>query len=102
MSRIGKQPIPIPSGVEVSVDGTVVRVKGPKGELSLGHHPGVGIEVDDDPSQLRVTRPDDSRTSRSLHGLTRSLINNMVAGVVTPFERQLEIHGVGYLSLIHI
>ena len=100
MSRIGKQPIPIPSGVDVSVDGTVVRVKGPKGELSLNHHPAVGIEVDDDPSQLRVTRPDDSRTSRSLHGLTRSLVNNMVAGVVTPFERQLEIHGVGYQAIL--
>ena len=100
MSRIGKQPIPIPSGVEVSVDGTVVRVKGPKGELSLDHHPAVAIEVDDEPKQLRVTRPDDSRSNRALHGLTRSLINNMVTGVVTPFEKQLEIHGVGYQAVL--
>jgi large subunit ribosomal protein L6 len=100
MSRIGKQPIPIPSGVEVSVGGTVVKVQGPKGELSLDHHPAMGIEIDEDPSQLRVTRPDDSRANRSLHGLTRSLINNMVIGVVTPFQKQLEIHGVGYQAVL--
>ena len=100
MSRIGKQPIPIPSGVEVSAGGTVVKVQGPKGELSLDHHPAMGIEIDEDPSQLRVTRPDDSRANRSLHGLTRSLINNMVIGVVTPFQKQLEIHGVGYQAVL--
>jgi large subunit ribosomal protein L6 len=100
MSRIGKQPIPLPSGVEVSVGGSEVTVKGPKGELSLVPHPAMGIEIDDDPSQLRVTRPDDSRANRSLHGLTRSLINNMVTGVVTPYEKQLEIHGVGYQAIL--
>ena len=100
MSRIGKQPIPILSGVEVTVTGTVVRVQGPKGELSLDHHPALEVLVDEDPKQLRVTRPDDSRANRSLHGLTRSLIDNMVAGVVTPFEKQLEIHGEGYQAVL--
>jgi large subunit ribosomal protein L6 len=78
----------------------VVRVQGPKGELSWDHHPALAVEVDDEPSQLRVTRPDDSRANRALHGLTRSLINNMVTGVVTPFEKQLEIHGVGYQAVL--
>lgn len=100
MSRIGKQPIPIPAGVEVSVDGVVVRVKGPKGELSRDVHPAMAVEIDDDPNQLRVVRPDDSRANRSLHGLTRSLISNMVEGVVSPFEKQLEIHGVGYQAVL--
>jgi large subunit ribosomal protein L6 len=94
MSRIGKQPISIPAGVEVTVDGQRVAVKGPKGELSLDVVAPIAVQrVGDD---LLVTRPDDGRRNRSLHGLTRSLVNNMVLGVSEGFERRLEIVGVGY------
>jgi large subunit ribosomal protein L6 len=100
MSRIGKQPIPVPSGVDVAVEGAVVRVKGAHGELSLDYHPNMSVEVDGDAKEVRVVRPDDSRQNRALHGLTRSLINNMVAGVIEPFVKQLDIHGVGYQAII--
>jgi large subunit ribosomal protein L6 len=94
MSRIGKAPISIPSGVDVAiVDGTV-RVKGPRGELSRPI-PGA-ITVRQDGDTLLVERPDDERESRSLHGLTRSLVNNMVVGVTDGFQKELEIVGVGY------
>jgi len=94
MSRVGKQPITIPDGVTVTVDGSRVQVKGPKGELSGSYSPELGYEHED--GELRVTRPTDQARHRSLHGLTRSLIANMVQGVTEGFERSLEIHGVGY------
>ena len=94
MSRIGKAPINVPSGVEVSVNGSTVTVKGPKGTLSrtlIG-----GITVRQDGSTLLVERPDEARESRSLHGLSRALVNNMVVGVTEGFAKELEIVGVGY------
>jgi len=94
MSRIGKQPIAVPSEVEVSVDGSRVVVKGPKGQLELGFHPDMRIKLED--GTIRVERPSDERTHRSLHGLTRSLIANMVEGVTNGYEKRLEIVGVGY------
>ncbi|MFK7821155.1 MAG: 50S ribosomal protein L6 [Planctomycetaceae bacterium] len=96
MSRIGKKPIPIPEKVDVNVDGGSVSVKGPKGDLSFKFHRNMIVEVDSEKSEVRVSRPDDARSSRALHGLTRSLISNMVTGVTTPFEKKLEIVGVGY------
>ena len=94
MSRIGKQPIPVPSGVEVKIDGSTVTVKGPKGELSQTFTDVLTIEMAD--GAIVVTRPDDSRTARSLHGLTRTLVANMVTGVSAGFSKNLEIVGVGY------
>jgi large subunit ribosomal protein L6 len=94
MSRIGQAPIPIPSGVEVRIDGRQVTVKGPKGELSRTVPASITVEQVD--NELRVSRPDDEREHRALHGLTRSLINNMVVGVTDGFRKQLEIVGVGY------
>lgn len=96
MSRIGKKPISIPEKVEVTVQERLVTVKGPNGTLTIRHHPGVSVSVESDPAQVVVTRPDDARQSRALHGLTRSLVNNMVTGVVTLFEKRLEVVGVGY------
>ncbi|RMG40056.1 MAG: 50S ribosomal protein L6 [Planctomycetota bacterium] len=96
MSRIGKKPIPVPQEVEVSIAHGQVRVKGPKGELSLNHHPAMLVAFDAQQREIRVSRPNDSRTNRALHGLTRSLIANMVQGVVKPYEKVLEVHGVGY------
>jgi len=94
MSRIGKAPISIPSDVDVTIAGTNVAVKGPKGELSIDIHPDMKIAMDE--GVITVTRPDDTGPNRSLHGLTRSLVSNMVTGVTTGFEKRLEIQGVGY------
>ena len=94
MSRIGKQPIPVPSGVEVKIDGSTVSVKGPKGELTQTLSDMLTITLED--GVVTVTRPDDSRTARSLHGLTRTLIANMVVGVSEGYAKNLEIVGVGY------
>jgi len=94
MSRIGKAPIPVPSNVQVAVDGGTVTVKGPKGELS--HELPEKISVRQDGDQLLVERVDDERRSRSLHGLTRTLVGNMVVGVSEGFRKELEIIGVGY------
>jgi large subunit ribosomal protein L6 len=94
MSRIGQQPITIPSGVDVKIDGALVAVKGPKGELSHTLVGGVSVSRNDD--ALTVERVDDSRENRSLHGLQRSLIANMVTGVSDGFAKELEIVGVGY------
>ena len=98
MSRIGKQPIEIPSGVEVTVDGSRVTVKGPRGTLEQTFHPEVSIVKDD--GTVRVERPDDEAFHRALHGLTRSLIANMVEGVTRGFEKRLEIVGVGYRATL--
>ncbi len=94
MSRVGRQPIPVPDSVEISVQGSRVRVKGPKGELEQEFRTDMRIELAD--GEVRVHRPTDQPRHRSLHGLTRSLIANMVQGVAEGFERALEIHGVGY------
>ncbi len=99
MSRIGKQPIEIPSGVEVAVaEGNVVTVKGPRGTLTQPMHTDMRILVED--GQLRVERPDDEGFHRSLHGLTRSLLANMVEGVTQGFQKQLQIVGVGYRAAL--
>ena len=95
MSRIGRLPIPVPAGVEVTLDGQQVTVKGPKGTLSHTIAEPIGIERAED-GTLQVTRPDDQRESRSLHGLTRSLVANMVTGVTTGYSKAMEIRGVGY------
>jgi len=94
MSRIGRLPIAVPGGVDVGVDGRTVTVKGPKGTLT--HSVAAPIEVAQEGSTLTVTRPDDERYSRSLHGLTRTLIFNMVVGVTQGYEKKLEIVGTGY------
>jgi large subunit ribosomal protein L6 len=94
MSRIGRAPIAVPSGVDVALTGNNVVVKGPKGELSLDIHPSMKISLDE--GVMTVTRPDDTGPNRSLHGLTRTLVANMVTGVTTGFEKKLEIQGVGY------
>ena len=94
MSRIGRLPIPVPSGVKADIDGRQITITGPKGSLSLAvAEPIVVSQVDD---TLVVTRPDDERDSRSLHGLTRTLVSNMVTGVTSGFEKTLEIVGTGY------
>lgn len=94
MSRVGKAPIPVPAGVSVSIAGAEVTVTGPKGTLQ--HHVPEGITVQPDGDALLVTRADDERESRALHGLTRALINNMVVGVNDGYRKDLEIVGVGY------
>jgi large subunit ribosomal protein L6 len=95
MSRIGKLPISVPGGVEVAIEGREVSVKGPKGSLNHTLPPTINIERADD-GTLSVRRPDDERDSRALHGLTRSLVANMVTGVTQGYEKKLEIVGVGY------
>lgn len=97
MSRIGKRPVVIPAGVEVSIDGQDVSVKGPKGVLR--HTVATPITIERTDGEVTVGRPDDQRESRSLHGLTRTLIANMVQGVTTGYERKLEIVGTGYRVL---
>ena len=94
MSRIGRQPIPLPSGVEVALEPELVRVKGPKGELQERISRDIAVEQED--GRLLVKRPSDRRDHRALHGLTRSLVANMVQGVTDGFEKRLQIQGVGY------
>jgi len=98
VSRIGKQPIPVPSGVEVKIDGSTVSVKGPKGQLVQSFTEMLSIAMDDD--TVVVTRPDDTRDARSLHGLTRTLISNMIVGVSQGYSKNLEIVGVGYRAVL--
>jgi large subunit ribosomal protein L6 len=97
LSRIGKMPIPVPQGTEVKVEGNKVTVKGPKGALTQEFHPDMSIEMEE--NNLLVKRPSDSGPHRSLHGLTRSLLANMVEGVSKGYEKNLEIHGVGYRAV---
>ena len=99
MSRVGKKPIRVPAGTEVAISGRSIRVTGSQGELSLDWHPSMTVEYDGEAQAIQVTRPDDRRQHRALHGLTRSLINNMVIGVNQRFEKRLEIQGVGYQAL---
>lgn len=94
MSRIGKMPVEVPSGVDVQIQGTSVTVKGEKGELSREFNERVGFDFED--GVISVTRPDDTRESKALHGLSRALLANMVAGVSDGFSKELEIQGVGY------
>ena len=94
MSRIGKKPVIIPAGVQVTVDGSTVTVKGPKGELKNTFDPAMSITVEG--NELNVTRPSDVKEHRSLHGLTRTLIANMVIGVTEGFKKELQVNGVGY------
>ncbi|MDO4928793.1 MAG: 50S ribosomal protein L6 [Corynebacterium sp.] len=94
MSRVGKAPIAIPNGVETKIDGQFVEVKGPKGTLNLDVPAPIAVAVEN--GEIVVTRPDDNRKNRSLHGLSRSLINNMVVGVTEGFTIKMEIFGVGY------
>jgi large subunit ribosomal protein L6 len=94
MSRIGRLPIPLPAGVEVSQEGRRLRIKGPLGELTREIHPEMRLERAD--GELRIVRPSDEPRHRALHGLTRTLVNNMVTGVTSGFTKSLEISGVGY------
>ncbi len=94
MSRIGNKPITVPAGVEVKIDGQKVTVKGPKGTLEREIHKNMTVSLEG--NVLTVTRPDDEPANRSLHGLTRTLLNNMIEGTLNEFQRKLEINGVGY------
>jgi large subunit ribosomal protein L6 len=94
VSRIGKKPIEIPKGVTITKNGSSVKVKGPKGELESKVHPNINVEIKD--NELIVTRPDDTKQNKALHGLTRALIQNMVDGVLNVFTKTLDIVGVGY------
>ena len=94
MSRIGRAPITVPAGVEVKVDGTLVSVKGPKGALELNVAPTMKVEVE--AGVVTVSRPNDEKMNRSLHGLTRTLVSNMIVGVSEGFTKTLEVNGVGY------
>ncbi|MDB5313054.1 MAG: rplF [Gemmataceae bacterium] len=94
MSRIGKQPIPIPAGVKVTINNGTVSVQGKNTTLSLAYHPNMKVQADG--AAITVTRPDDERQNRALHGLTRALINNMVVGVTTGYTKKLKIEGVGF------
>ena len=96
MSRIGKQPVKIPTGVKVELAGGGVKISGAKDSLSLSVHPDMKIEYDADAAEVRVTRPNDARQCRALHGTTRALIANMVSGVTTGFRKELQIYGSGY------
>lgn len=94
MSRVGKQPVPVPSGVTATVSGQQCAVKGPKGQLTVEVHPSIRVSLDD--NQLVVTRPSDAPEHRALHGLTRALVANMVTGVTDGFRKSLELRGTGY------
>ena len=100
MSRIGKKPVPVPDGVKVVIDGRVVSVEGPLGRLQFEHRPEVDVRVDDETRNVVVTRRVDDRPSKAFHGLTRSVINNMINGVKTGYEKRLEIVGVGYIGSV--
>lgn len=94
MSRIGKKPVPVPSGVTATIDGQTIRIKGPKGELARTIHPDMGVALDG--GTIVVSRPSDETRHKALHGLTRTLIANMVEGVARGYQKVLEIQGVGY------
>jgi large subunit ribosomal protein L6 len=96
MSRIGRKPIPVPPAVKISIVDSTVEVEGPKGKLNFKYPTGVGVTFDQAGRQIVVTRQDDERTNRALHGLTRSLVANMVQGVTAGYSKKLEIVGVGY------
>jgi large subunit ribosomal protein L6 len=99
MSRIGRLPIPVPSAVDVTIDGRQVTVKGPKGTLSRALHPDMSVSQED--GTIVVTRPTEQKTHKQLHGLTRTLVNNMVVGVTDGYRKGLEITGVGYRAALN-
>lgn len=99
MSRIGKQPVPVPKGVKVTLNGGQISVQGPKGSLTFQPHQTMKVELDSSKNLVVVSRPDDQRLSRSLHGLTRAVIANMMKGVTDGFQKTLEIVGVGYQAV---
>ena len=94
MSRIGRQPIAVPAGVDVKIDGSTVTVKGPKGTLTRTVHSNMSVAMDN--GEIKVTRPDESNLNKSLHGLSRTLIHNMIIGVTEGYSKELEVNGVGY------
>ena len=96
MSRIGKKPVPVIDGVKVSIAGRTVNIEGPQGKLAMEHRPEVSVAYDEKAREVIVTRNSDERLARALHGLTRSLIQNMVVGVKSGYEKKLEVVGVGY------
>src|SRR5450631_754082 len=96
MSRIGKQPVVIPAGVKVALADGKIKVEGPKGKLEFAWHPAMKVEAD--AKAVKISRPDNERLNRALHGLTRSLINNMVEGVTKGYEKRLKIEGIGYVA----
>jgi large subunit ribosomal protein L6 len=96
MSRIGKKPVPLASGAKVTIQDHLVRVEGPKGKLEFRVHPSITVKMDDSKKELLVTRPDDEKQSKALHGLTRSILANMIQGVTQGYQKGLEIQGVGY------
>ena len=100
MSRIGKQPVPVPSGVKVSLAGNEIIVEGKEGKLQWSFRPEIAVQYDESGKEIVCTRDGDERKSRALHGLTRAIINNMVQGVAQGYEKRLEIVGVGYLGAI--
>lgn len=100
MSRIGLKPVPVPGTVKIGVEGRKISVEGPLGKLAMEHRPEVEVQFDEKNKQLLVSRKTEERLAKALHGLTRALIGNMVTGVVTGYEKRLEIVGVGYLGSI--
>ena len=100
MSRIGKKPIPVPKGVKVLLADRTIAVEGPKGTLQWEHRPEVSVAYDEPSRTITVSRCDDERESRALHGLTRALLANMIVGVTQGYEKRLEIQGVGYLAAV--
>lgn len=100
MSRIGKQPVAVPAGVKVQVADGMVKVEGPKGKLEFTPHAAMTVKLGEGGKSLQVQRPNDDRLNRALHGLTRSLINNMVLGVTKGYEKRLKIEGVGYQAAL--
>jgi large subunit ribosomal protein L6 len=96
MSRIGKKPVPIAGGVKVAVQDRLIRMEGPKGKLEIRVHPTITVQMDDAKKELVVTRPDDERHTKALHGLTRALLANMVVGVSQGYRKSLDVQGVGY------
>lgn len=100
MSRVGKQPVPVPGNVKVNVQGSSVTIEGPKGKLTQDFRSEVSVEFDSDSKAIKVSRKNDERQSKALHGLSRALLKNMVVGVTDGYEKKLEIVGVGYLAAV--
>jgi len=102
MSRIGKKPVTVPSGVKITVEGSEITVEGPLGKLQWDCRPEITVAYDEQAGEVRVARQDDSRTARAYHGLTRALIQNMVVGVTQGYQKRLEIVGVGYIAAVQM